>query len=72
MQVCVNFKTHLTKTKNHERTQTDLKSLDSKKTYKLSAPFLPAPLIDKASSLNFRHWVAKEDDGSFSIYFTNH
>jgi hypothetical protein len=50
----------------------DLKTLESGKIYKLSAPFLPAPLIDKASSLNFKHWVAKEDDGSFTIYFTNH
>lgn len=50
----------------------DLKTLESGKIYKLSAPFLPAPLIDKASSLNFKHWVAKEDDGSFIIYFTNH
>lgn len=49
----------------------DLKGLEQGKIYKLSAPFLPAPLIDKASSLNFKHYVAKEDDGSFSIYFTN-
>jgi len=48
----------------------DLKMLENGKIYKLTAPFLPAPLIDKASSLNYTHWMKKEDDGSFIIYFT--
>lgn len=47
----------------------DLKSLTSGSIYKLTAPFLPAPLIDKASSLNFDHWVNNEDEGIFVIYF---
>lgn len=38
----------------------DLKHLTSGKIYKLTSPFLPAPLIDKASSLNMDHWVIKE------------
>lgn len=49
----------------------DLKSLEQGKIYKLSAPFLPAPLIDKASSLNFNHWVCKAADNSFAIYFSS-
>jgi hypothetical protein len=49
----------------------DLKSLEQGKIYKLNAPFLPAPLIDKASSLNFGHWVTKADDDSFTIYFSS-
>jgi hypothetical protein len=48
----------------------DLKILETGKIYKLTAPFLPAPLIDKASSLNFKHWVTKSDDGTHIIYFT--
>lgn len=48
----------------------DLKILETGKIYKLTAPFLPAPLIDKASSLNFNHWVTKSDDGTHIIYFT--
>lgn len=47
----------------------DLKNLDNGKIYKLIAPFLPAPLIDKASSLNIKHWVEKINDELFHIYF---
>jgi len=47
----------------------DLKMLENGKIYKLTAPFLPAPLIDKASSMNYAHWMKKEDDGSYTIYF---
>ena len=47
----------------------DLNSMNSGKIYKLVAPFLPAPLIDKASSLKIRHWVEKVDDQNFNLYF---
>jgi len=47
----------------------DLTSLENGKIYKLIAPFLPAPLIDKASSLNVEHWVEKISDSDFNIYF---
>ncbi len=40
----------------------DLKHLEAGKIYKLTSPFLPAPLIDKAISLKLDHWVIKEDD----------
>lgn len=48
----------------------DLKILEKGKIYKLTAPFLPAPLIDKAASLNFGHWVTKQQDDLFIIYFS--
>lgn len=48
----------------------DLKNLEQGKIYKLVAPFLPAPLIDKATSLNFNHWVTKAEDESYAIYFS--
>lgn len=37
--------------------------------YKLSAPFLPAPLIDKGASLGLEHWLVKESEESFLVYF---
>jgi hypothetical protein len=40
----------------------DLNNLSSGKIYKLTSPFLPAPLIDKAISLNINHWVQKEGE----------
>jgi hypothetical protein len=47
----------------------DLKTLEKGSVYCLSAPFLPAPLIDKATSLGAQHWVIKEGDDAFLIYF---
>jgi len=47
----------------------DLKKQKEDEIYQLIAPFLPVPLIDKASSLNFSHWIKKENDELFFIYF---
>lgn len=47
----------------------DLSSFPTGKIYKLIAPFLPAPLIDKASSLGFSHWVAQDSDELYNVYF---
>jgi len=47
----------------------DLKKLDKGMIYKIVAPFLPAPLIDKAISLNFEHWIEELKDNLFHIYF---
>ncbi|MBC7124395.1 MAG: DUF1858 domain-containing protein [Bacteroidales bacterium] len=47
----------------------DLTDLSSDKIYKVVAPFITAPLIDKASSLGIKHWVEKIDDEHFNIYF---
>ena len=47
----------------------DLKQLPAGNIYKLKSPFLPAPLIDKASSLNFMHWVVKKSDEEVVVYF---
>ncbi len=47
----------------------DLKGLEKGSIYKVKAPFLPAPLIDKASSLRIKHWVNKENEQYFTIYF---
>ncbi len=47
----------------------DLRSLDTGAIYKIIAPFIPAPLIDKATSLGFEHWVAQQNDEEFLVYF---
>lgn len=47
----------------------DLKQLNEGEIYELTTPFLPAPLIDKASSLNFKHWISQEAENRFKIYF---
>jgi hypothetical protein len=47
----------------------DLKGMGAGSIFKLIAPFLPAPLIDKATSLGFKHWLLKENDEHFIVYF---
>jgi hypothetical protein len=47
----------------------DLNALGQGDIYKLLAPFMPAPLMDKASSLGVSHWVTQKEDGEFVIYF---
>lgn len=47
----------------------DLNKLPTNEIYKVIAPFLPAPLIDKATSLNIEHWVKKEENELYIVYF---
>ena len=47
----------------------DLNHLEEGKIYELKAPFLTAPLIDKATSLGFNHWIEQRNDEEFYIYF---
>ena len=47
----------------------DLSAMTGGSIYKLSTPFLPAPLIDKAASLGVRHWLVKDGEESFTVYF---
>ncbi|MFW6246074.1 MAG: DUF1858 domain-containing protein [Tangfeifania sp.] len=49
---------------------TDLKKLPAGKIYKLKAPFVPAPIIDKATSLSFEHWVDKKSSEEVVVYFS--
>ena len=51
------------------RVMADLSSMKKGGIYKMIAPFLPAPLIDKAASLGAEHWVVKEREDLFVIYF---
>jgi hypothetical protein len=47
----------------------DLNKLPKGTIYQLTAPFLPAPLIDKATSLKLTHWVLKQHDELVVVYF---
>ena len=47
----------------------DLTHLNQGKIYKLTSPFLPAPLIDKAISLKIDHWVLKDVENLVLVYF---
>ena len=47
----------------------DLSTLQIGEIYSLTTPFLPAPLIDKATSLSFKHWVDQQGEALFVVYF---
>ncbi|MBN2261737.1 MAG: DUF1858 domain-containing protein [Prolixibacteraceae bacterium] len=47
-----------------------IKKLNEGQILKTIAPFLPAPLIDKASSLGAKHWVNKQSEEFYIIYFS--
>jgi len=47
----------------------DLKQMKQGEIYALVVPFIPAPLIDKALSLNCRHWVKQKAANEFVVYF---
>ncbi|MFV0471756.1 MAG: DUF1858 domain-containing protein [Paludibacteraceae bacterium] len=48
----------------------DLKKLNENEIYKMVISFLPAPLIDKASALGAKHWVDKQDETLYHVYFS--
>lgn len=47
----------------------ELKTLNDGEIFQVMAPFLPAPLIDKGSSLGFSHYVEKGEGGAVKVYF---
>lgn len=47
----------------------DLNNINAGEIYEVIAPFIPAPLIDKASSLGIDHWLDKKDTDLFNVYF---
>ena len=46
-----------------------IKKLSDSEQLEVIAPFIPAPLLDKSLSLNYRHWLKKESNEKFVIYF---
>ncbi|MFO7617152.1 MAG: DUF1858 domain-containing protein [Bacteroidales bacterium] len=49
----------------------DLHTLPRGEIYELTAPFNPAPLIDKATGLGYRHWINQVADEEFRVYFSS-
>lgn len=47
----------------------ELNQLNTDEIYKIIAPFVPAPLIDKALSIGVEHWIKKEAEDLFIVYF---
>lgn len=48
----------------------DLKNLKPAGIYLLKAPFLTAPIIDKATSIGMHHWIDQKSEDVLLIYFT--
>lgn len=46
-----------------------LKKLGENDILEILAPFIPAPLIDKATGLGYNHLVITKDAGEFYVYF---
>lgn len=46
-----------------------IKKLGENEILEITAPFLPAPLLDKTISLEHSHWVDKKSEGDYRIYF---
>ena len=47
----------------------DLNCIEAGSIYEVIAPFIPAPLIDKATSLGFQHWINQVESELFKVYF---
>jgi uncharacterized protein (DUF2249 family) len=50
---------------------TDLKLLNQGQLYEMIASFVPVPLIEKAQSLGFDHWVKQDQEDLVCVYFIN-
>ena len=46
-----------------------IKKLNPGEIIEIRAPFLPAPLIDKATGLGYAHWVNEVAEDDFLVYF---
>lgn len=47
----------------------DLHRLEPDKIFEVVSPFIPAPLIDKATSMNVKHWIDEKNPELFHVYF---
>ncbi len=46
-----------------------IKQLGENEILEIIAAFIPAPLLDKTLSLEYKHWLNKKSDREFRIYF---
>ncbi len=47
-----------------------VKKLKEKEILEITAPFVPAPLIDKAASLGYSHWIDERGPEEFVVCFS--
>lgn len=47
-----------------------IKRLKENEILEIIAPFIPAPLLDKTLSLDYKHWLDKKGEGDFRVYFS--
>ncbi|MDZ7738111.1 MAG: DUF1858 domain-containing protein [Bacteroidales bacterium] len=47
-----------------------IKRLGDKEKLMVIAPFIPAPLIDKATGMDYKHWLHKESEDEYHVYFS--
>jgi uncharacterized protein (DUF2249 family) len=47
-----------------------IKRLNENEILEIIAPFIPAPLLDKSLSLEYKHWLNKKADDEYRIYFS--
>jgi len=46
-----------------------IKILRDKQILKVVVPFIPAPMIDKTISLNYDHWLVRQDENEYWLFF---
>lgn len=46
-----------------------IKKLNEREILKVIAPFIPAPLIDKSLSMDYKHWLNQKEDEEFWVFF---
>ena len=47
-----------------------IKKLNETGILEIIAPFIPAPLLDKTLSLDYKHWLDKKWDAEYRVYFS--
>jgi hypothetical protein len=47
-----------------------IKRLKENEILEIIAPFIPAPLLDKTLSLEYKHWLDKKAEGEYRVYFS--
>ena len=47
-----------------------IKKLNENDILEIIAPFIPAPLLDKTLSLEYKHWLDKKSDSEYRVYFS--
>jgi hypothetical protein len=48
-----------------------IKKLKEGEILEINAPFIPAPLIDKAIGLGYDYWISEVAEDEFTVYFKN-